>query len=130
VYGNKGAIALGIDVVDPETGKIASLCFVTVHLQAHEGNAYMHARNGDMRQVFDCLVMHGEEVNGFRNNHPYDWIVYSLWPGMSGVCEDVRMIESYETCWIFGDFNYRFLEGVFTRAEILETIKAKGLLLF
>jgi hypothetical protein len=35
------------------------------------------------------------------------------------------MIENYENCWIFGDFNYR-LSG-FTRKEILETIKAKGI---
>jgi hypothetical protein len=70
VYGNKGAVALGIDVVDPDTGKSASLCFVTVHLQAHEGINYMHARNEDMQQVFDCMVMHGKDARRFRN-HPY-----------------------------------------------------------
>jgi hypothetical protein len=68
VYGNKGGVALGMDVIDPETGRPTSLCFVTVHLQAHEGLAYMHARNEDMRQIFDCLVLHGEE---FRGAYPY-----------------------------------------------------------
>jgi hypothetical protein len=49
----------------------------------------------------------------------------TLWPGMGGG-EDARLIESYDTCWIFGDLNYR-MGGVFTRDELLESIKAKGM---
>ena len=107
----------------------------------------MHARNADMQQIFDCLVLHPSGVKTFTSipslvsifssihftyKNTQEWIMHSLWPFPSPeATSESRLIEQYENCWIFGDLNYRLAgTGIRTRQDILDLIKAKGVSLY
>ena len=69
-----------------------SLCFISCHLAAHEGEKKATKRNNDIREI-----LAGARVG------PHKWMDAAT---------------QFDHCWFIGDLNYRV--GGFPRAEVLQ----------
>ncbi|KAJ3073724.1 hypothetical protein HDU98_000860, partial [Podochytrium sp. JEL0797] len=85
-HGNKGAIAIRLVIDD------TSLCFVNVHLAAHQEN--VSARNNDLVNIREGVVFEGGVLEAEEGRV---WV-------QGG---DGSMILDHETVFLSGDLNYR-----------------------
>lgn len=100
---------------------MTSLCFVNVHLQAHEGESYFQARNDDLSQIMDCLVLESSSRHHKQQQQYSSLAAIISSPVFSYIIpsddKDVsinnnnsdtwRSIKENDVVWIVGDFNYR-----------------------
>jgi hypothetical protein len=88
-YGNKGAVAVGLEFSLNDSGKFCSVCFVGMHLDAHTRK--FNERNKSAQYLFSTLLLKGKHDFLFLGN------------------SETRLIHDYDVVFVAGDLNYRFL---------------------
>lgn len=111
-YGNKGAVAVGLELEIGNEPNHFKLCFVSSHLHAFPGINNFVERNEQVNYIFDCIVLTLVErkeadkaiiYNNGREN--WKWMI-SRKPSN----EIYSKIEDYDMCILMGDMNYRLLQ--------------------
>ncbi|KAJ1554943.1 hypothetical protein HK096_011419 [Nowakowskiella sp. JEL0078] len=113
LYGNKGAIGIQLEFISTKkdsSGKShpISLCFISSHLQAHEGAVFFEQRKDDATHLFENLKF-DLVTDNTSLEEPDSEVLSSV--GLSG----------HDAIWFFGDFNFR-LRGKPLRQYVLDLI--------
>ncbi|KAK5673337.1 hypothetical protein QVD99_000788 [Batrachochytrium dendrobatidis] len=108
-YGNKGTAAISLDVTTLDN-QVHSLCFMSCHLGAHQGEGRCIWRNQEMSSILDTLVMDDITVsaNEKRQTTLSQPVVFGTSSnGTGSTLNGIRMVGDHNHIWLFGDLNYR-----------------------
>lgn len=87
IYGNKGAVGIGIDL--EFNGNKTSILFLSIHLKAHAGEKYYNHRKQEFNYILAALNLYNELDS-----------------------EDIRSVSDFDSLFVCGDTNFRlFCDG-------------------